>query len=121
VCGTERTFRDSGDWREGWLISVSGILFSDEERPRLLRSEGVGDEGERMPKNSLGDHWAFSHFGERDRADPFLCRTIDEVFNRGRVGVGGARRGVMYLSAGFMVLRSAFAIELIDALRKRSG
>ena len=43
------------------------------------------------------------------------------MLNRGSVGVGGACRGVMNLSAGFIVLRSPFAIELMDALRNRSG
>lgn len=125
MCGTERTFRDSEEWvrSEGWLMfaSPSDILFSDDERPRLQRSGTVGDDGERMPKNILGDHCGFSDFGERDRADRFFWRTIDEVFKRGRVGVGGACRGVMNLSAGFIVLRSPLAIELIDALRNRSG
>lgn len=68
VCGTERAFRPSEDWvwREGRLIFVSDILFSEKERPRLLRSGTVGDEGEHMPKNILGDHGAFSDCGERD-------------------------------------------------------
>ena len=74
-----------------------------------------------MPKNILGDHCAFSDLGERERADLFFRRTIGEVFKRGSVGVGGGCRGVMNLSAGFIVLTSPFAIELIDALRNRSG
>jgi len=49
----------------------SDILFSD-ERPRLSRSGTVGDGGERMPKNILGDHCGLSDFGESDRADRFF-------------------------------------------------
>jgi hypothetical protein len=43
------------------------------------------------------------------------------VFRRDNLGVGGGARGVMNLSAGFMVLMFPFAIELIEALRKRKG
>jgi hypothetical protein len=48
-------------------------------------------------------------------------RTEVEVFRRVNLGVGGGARGVINLSAGFMVLISPFAIELIEALRKRKG
>ena len=104
--------------------SDSDTLWSDNERPCLLRSGTVGtvgDEGERMPKNALGDHCDFSDFGERDWADLFFWRTIGDVFRRRRVGVGGGCRGVMNLSAGFIVLTSPIAIELVDALRNRRG
>jgi len=40
---------------------------------------------------------------------------------RANLGSGGGARGVMNLSAGFMVLMSPFVIELIEALRKRKG
>jgi hypothetical protein len=103
------------------FASASDILFSDEERPRLLMSGTEGDDGERMPKNNLGDHCDFSDFGDSDRADRFCWRTIGEVFRRGRFGAGGGCRGVINLSAGFIVLRSPLVIELIDALRNRSG
>jgi hypothetical protein len=103
------------------LASPSLILLNDDERPRLVRSGTEGDDGDRIPKNILGDHCDFSDCGETERADRFFWRTVGEVFKRGRVGVGGGCRGVMNLSAGFIVLRSPFAIELIDALRNRSG
>jgi hypothetical protein len=103
------------------LASPSLILLNDEERPRLLRSGTEGDVGDRIPKKILGDHWDFSDLGESDRADRFFWRNIGEVFKRGSDGVGGGCRGVMNLSAGFIDLRSPFAISLIDALRNRSG
>lgn len=103
------------------LAAPSDILLNDEERPRLLRSRTEGDAGERMPKNILGDHCGFSDRGERERADRFFWRTIGDVSKRRIVGIGGGCRGVINLSAGFIVLRSPFAIELIDALRNRSG
>ena len=96
-------------------------MLDDDERPRLLRSGTVGEDGDRKPKNILEVHCGFSDLGDSDRAERFFWRTIGEVFNRGSDGVGGACRGVMNLSAGFIVLRSPFAIELIDALRNRSG
>lgn len=92
------------------------VLLREDERPRL--SDCCGTEtGDRRPKNDLGDHGDFSPFGERDRADRFLVRTEVAVLRRGREGVGGGCRGVMNLSAGFIVLISPLAIELIEALR----
>jgi hypothetical protein len=101
-------------------LALPDILLSDDDRPRLSTStEGV--TGDRRPKNIRGDHGDFSAFGERDRAERFFASTDDDVFNRGKSGVGGGGRGVMNLSAGFIVLIFPFAIELIDALRYRNG
>ena len=98
--------------------SRSATLVNDEDRPRLSLSSGVGADV-RRPKNILGDHGAFSHFGDTERADRFFRRTDGEVFKRdgAGAGVGGGGRGVMNLSAGFIVLISPLAIELIEALR----
>jgi hypothetical protein len=96
------------------------ILLNEDDRPRFSSCKYVFDD--RKPKNIRGDHWAFSDVvGESDRAVRCFARTELEVFRRGNLGVGGAARGVMNLSAGFMVLMSPFAIELIEALRKRKG
>lgn len=98
-------------------------LLSDSDRPRLALSWNDDTAGERSPKKALGDHGDFSDLGETERACLFFVTTGGgEVFKRGRaVGVGGGGRGAMNLSAGFMVLTSPFAIELIEALRNRSG
>jgi hypothetical protein len=48
-------------------------------------------------------------------------RTDVDVFSRISPGVGGGGRGVINLSAGFIVLISPLAIELIDALRYLRG
>lgn len=88
---------------------------SDGDLPRLSFSCEDDATGDRRPKNILGDH--FSDFGERDRADRLTVMGDGEVSSRGNVGVGGGCRGVINLSAGFIVLTSPFAIELIEALR----
>ena len=124
VCGSERAcLSEEQEWAERRLPfeSSSDDFISDEERPRLLKLVTVGVVGERMPKNILGHHCDFSDLGERDRAGRFSCRTVGEVFERGRNDLGGACRGVINLSAGFKVLRSPSAIEVIEALRHRSG
>ena len=63
----------------------------------------------------------FSAFGDRDRADRFFVSTGGDVFRRASEGGGGGALGVINLSAGFIVLMSPLAIELIDALRLRRG
>lgn len=95
-------------------------LLNEEDRPRES-TDGDDDEGSRSPKNNLGDHPDFSGFGESERADRFFMSTEDEVLRRAGEGVGGGGLGVINLSAGFIVLISPLAIELIDALRYRRG
>jgi hypothetical protein len=101
------------------LILPSTVLLSDVDRPRLSLSWNDDTAGDRSPKNAFGDHGDLSGLlGDRERAVLFFATNDGEVFKRGRVvGVGGGGRGAMNLSAGFMVLISPFAIELIEALR----
>jgi hypothetical protein len=101
-------------------LDLPCALPEDVDLPRLP----TGDEGDLSgvlrPKNIRDDHGDFSSFGESERAERFFVRTADEVLSRGTGGGGGAL-GVRYLSAGFMVLISPLAMELIDALRHRRG
>ena len=101
-------------------LAAACTLLSDDDRPRLSASWEVA-LGDRRPKNMRGDHWLFSGGGETDRAVRCLVRIEVEVCNRISLGGGGGARGVMNLSAGFIVLISPLAIELIDALRNRNG
>lgn len=98
----------------------SVVLLSDTDRPRLSLSGNDDTAGDRSPKKVLGDHGDLSDlFGETERAG-LLFANDGEVLSRGNavvVGVGGGWRGAMNLSAGFIVLTSPFAIELIEALR----
>ncbi len=124
VCGTDLTFLvSSGRLKLGVLeLDLPCVtLLRDVDRPRLSTG-GDGDcTGDRRPKNILGDHGDFSALGERERAERFFMRTEEDVFKRGSGGGGGGALGVINLSAGFIVLRSPLAIELIDALRNRRG
>ena len=105
------------------LLLPSTVLLSDVDRPRLSLSWNDDTAGDRSPKKAFGDHGDLSGLlGETERAALFLTTTDGEVFKRSRVvGVGGGGRGAINLSAGFIVLISPFAIELIEALRYRSG
>lgn len=101
------------------------VLPKDTDRPRLS-TFSIGEdgwEGDRRPKNILGDHCDLSALGESERADLFLSKTEVDVLSRGSSfgGGGGGCRGVMNLSAGFIVLICPLAIELMDPLRKRRG
>ena len=60
--------------------------------------------------------------GERDRAEDWCRSVCGEEPSRGPAmapGAGGAGRGVTNLSLGFMVIKSAFLIEVREALRLR--
>ncbi len=52
-----------------------------------------------------------------------MTKTDVDVFGRGSIfaGAGGGCRGVINLSAGFIVFISAVEIELRDARRQRRG
>jgi hypothetical protein len=103
------------------LVFPSVVLLSDTDRPRLSLSGNDDTAGDRSPKKVLGDHGDFSALlGETERAGLLFATNDGEVLRRGKamvVGVGGGWRGAMNLSAGFIVLTSPFAIELIEALR----
>lgn len=103
--------------------SLSDILLNETDLPRLSLSWNDDALGDRSPKKAMGDHGVFSDLlGETERAVLFRANSDGDVFRRGRrVGVGGGGRGAMNLSAGFIVLTSPLAIELSEALRKRSG
>ena len=107
------------------LLLPSTVLVVDvDDRPRLSLSWNDDTAGDRSPKKAFGDHGDLSGLlgGETERAFLFLATKDGDVFKRGRmVGVGGGGRGAINLSAGFIVLISLFAIEVMEALRYRSG
>ncbi len=101
-------------------LASAWTLLNEDDQPRLSASCSF-ELKDRRPKNIRGDHRGFSVVGESDRAVRCFVRTEVDVFRRVSLGVGGGARGVMNLSAGFMVLMSPFALELIEELRKRKG
>lgn len=96
------------------LRPLSDILLRDDDLPRPSWS-GEAGSGDRSPKNARGDH-CLSTRGESDRAVRLWDKSDGEVFKRGNIGRGGACLGDINLSAGFIVLMSPLAIELIEAL-----
>jgi len=89
---------------------------------RLEESGGAGDEDcDRRPEKSFVAHPSFPSFAQEHSFSVTSAPEDDNEADRAAFGFDGGARGVINLSAGFIVLTSVIFIESMEPLRSRGG